>query len=505
MTAPEGPRHGGAPRRRTSGRGPLRWLVDPWTAPAQRPPANPAPTTRPVVFRSVFVAAACAVCVLFLSVDYLPGADLPQHAMQVSALRNGFPFLDVHWMTPYALAYACAYVLSFVVGAKLAVTIVALIAVLAVPLALLLLVEDPWWALAGFPAAIGYAFYRGLWPFTVAVPLVLILVWAMSRRRVGLAGLLALLLVAAHAQAAAFGIAIAAGMAFAQRQWRSALVLAPAAVLLAAWLLGGSVPAGSPVQGDDLARRFVQLPALIVGGEPPAAAFALGAAIVAVLLLTSRPAPLARWLPFAAALAVVLLAPRDFAGVGYTYPRFAVFVVPFLAFALRPRRRARALVAAIVGLWLGVTAAQWRTWDRETTALGAVMAGAEPGRRLLYLPFDQRSRAFMTAGHGHTGTWYAAERRGWAELSFAASPHVPVRYRDGDWSVPLDVIRRPRWETAWAASFDYVLARGRALDAPELRPLVQRGPWHLYAVASPRPSRAVTPPAAGRSGPAARE
>jgi hypothetical protein len=474
-----------------------------------------------------FMACTALLALPLWSVDYLPAVDLPQHAAQVAALRHyadpRYPFaanLVIDAWTPYLLGYLLALALSFVVPVHTAVTIVVTAAVLGVPLATRALLRatggHPWWVFAAFPAALAFSFYKGFFNYVVATPLVLVLLAtaaayarAPDRRRAARIALLALLLAAAHALAFGIGVAVA-GVVIAARapSLRAAALrltpFLPAAALMAAWLL--TVRAAEPTTAAAARwlpspERLLQLPILAAGGEPPALSLFAGALLAAALFLAgARPTrDRVRWLPFAAAALLVLLGPRDILGTNYVYPRFGVFLLPFLLFALdrgpigARQRVGLAALPVLAAAWLVSVEARWLAYGREVDGLHDVLEAAAPHGRLLYFPVDRHSAHFASPMFIHAGMWYQVERGGLADFSFAESYLTVAHYRPGaEPPLPRDFEFEParfRWDEHGGDLWDWFLVRSAAdpattllaEDAVRLRPVHGANGWWLYA------------------------
>ena len=474
-----------------------------------------------------FLACSALLALPLWSVDYLPSVDLPQHAAQVAALRHyrdpRFPYAEhlvIDWWTPYLLGYLLAYLVAFLLPVKTAVTVVITAAVLAVPLAVrgLLRVTNGhrWWVFVTFPAALAFSFYKGFFNYVIATPIVIALLAVSARyaaeptaRRAILVAALAVLLAGAHALAFAIGVALAGALVIARSPHLRAgivrcLPFLPAAGLTAAWLLtvrATESTTAAPAVWLPGAERVLQLPILAVGGEPPAISLVAGALLaIAAGLAGARPSrdPV-RWIPFAVTVLLVLLGPRNFLGTNYIYPRFGVFLLPFLLFAFEPgqigARQRAALIAlpVLAGVWLLLVEARWLRFDRETHGLQAALTAAAPHGRLLYLPLERHSAHFASPMFIHSGMWYQAERGGLADFSFAESYLTVAHYRPGsDPPLPRDVEFEPsrfEWEEHGGALFDWFLVRSTADparsplrdDFARLRPVYHSNGWWLYA------------------------
>lgn len=469
--------------------------------------------------------AAFAVLPLWAG-DFPPLTDLPQHAAQVSILRDwndpacGYPGLyEIRWLTPNGLAYALAWALSWLTGVTTALRIVLSLAVVALALATARVVSrlggDPAWALLVLPLAYGSPMSWGFLGFVVAAPLVVALLAPAFRYArtpaPGLGVALALACAAlffAHVLAFAFALLLVAGLAVAEAPAARDLPrrLAPLALALPLPLVwwwqtarSAGAPSGRMIYLGGLDRLW-ELPALLTG-IPSRGWAALAVALLVASLAVTRPRlsrVRSRWVPLAATLAIVLLAPNYAFGTAYLAPRFALFLLPALLCALErgsePRAGgARRTQLALVALLL-VAGVELRFLGmaREGEGLAQVLAAAPDGGRLLYLGYDRASRYSPDTPFLHSGMLYAVDRCGVAERSFARGFQQPVRYREGGASPLPGLVEympyRFRWSQHGGDGYDLFLVR--AASEPDvgriaggegrLAPLANEGRWWLY-------------------------
>ena len=211
-----------------------------------------------------------------------------------------------------------------------------------------------------------------------------------------------------------------------------------------------------------------------------------------------------RRLPLAATLVIVLLAPNLAFGTAYLAPRFALFLLPALLFALErgpvPARRGAypALLAAVAVLLVAGVASRFLGLAREGAGLAEVLAAAPGGGRLLYLGYDRGSRYSPDTPFLHSGMLHAVDRCGVAEPSFARGFQQPVRYRPGRVAPLPDLVQyapyRFRWDRHGGADYDLFLVR--SVGAPDLARIgggdgrlvlrAHEGRWWLYDKATRR-------------------
>jgi hypothetical protein len=168
-------------------------------------------------------------------------------------------------------------------------------------------------------------------------------------------------------------------------------------------------------------------------------AWAAGGLLFALPFLGGFRMARGRWeaMAIAGALAVVmLLAPFAVWATNYVYPRFALFVLPAYAWlfdggpsAPTERSRLATWLAGLVGvLALGLHLAEESAFAREARDFDSVLARAEPAGRALSLIVDRRSDASVNPlVYLNFPQWYAAEKGGFVDPSFALYPHMIVR------------------------------------------------------------------------------
>jgi hypothetical protein len=459
--------------------------------------------------------------------DFLPMVDLPQHAAQVAIWRHwhdpayGYPeMLTVNWWTPYLLAYFLAYLLSWLMPIKAAFTALVSVAILAVPLAVRLLLREtgghPWWVFLCFPIGFSYSFYWGFVNYMLAVPLALGFILLAARfagrpspgRALGLA-LFAHLLFVAHAVVFGF-CGLVAGLLVVLRapDWRAALLrlvpLASALPLAAFWLAhlrDTEAMTRGPAVWDLGFDRVPELASLTLGmpwGNEATIAFVLLA--VLPLLLEGRPARSAwRWAPLTVTLGLFFLAPMEFLGTSFLYPRLAVFLLPAWLFALDRSRAAaprgsQLLAPAIAAAWLISIPFRLHGFQQEIGPFREVIAQIPPHQRVLYMGFDHASAHVpYYPVYLHFGCWYQVERGGMVDFSFVDFFPARFHYRpesrarlpkNFSWRPSMFDARKHRGEL-----YDYFLARSMGPVAKPPGVLVaHRGDWWVYRRLSGRPA-----------------
>ncbi|HET8538438.1 MAG TPA: hypothetical protein VFL83_01070 [Anaeromyxobacter sp.] len=501
-------------------------------APADR---SPAPAAAPGAARWYWAAfGACALAALgaLWGVKYLPMADLPQHAAQVSIWMHlddpsyGYAReFEVNRFSPYLLGYALARLVATFTSVVVAVKIVVTLAILALPLSMQLLLDrvggDRYWALAGFPLAFGVAFYWGLLNYLVALPAGIAFVAlaasyaaAPTLRRGVVLGLAGCVLYLAHALVlATCGAAAVAVIALRARGLRRAFVralplAAPFAVAIAwaRWTHATETQVQRVPAWNLGLRRIWELPSVLLGRTFPDDG--IGVAETAVIVLVAATVPLAgrrlgrdvaRWLPAAVCTAAFLLSPSVVFGTALIHERFAVLAGAFLVVAAAPLaggpatvrlRVARGAVVAVAVGWLIVLGGRFRGFDAEAAGFDTVAAHMVPHRKALGLIFTPASAHVPGAPHLHAIAWYQAQKGGVVGFSFATFFPELIRYGpNASGPVARELLAWRPLGFAWQRDgwYDYFVVRApvdpRALfrqATVPIRLVVRDGEWWLF-------------------------
>jgi len=298
-------------------------------------------TTLVLTNRKLF---ACALLLMIAPLwfgQYLPMVDLPQHAAQITALKEmwrGNPLFtdvfEINWFTPYLLGYMVLYLLSLVVPIAVATQIVVSVALMAVPVLTGSLLRaaggDERWKWLAIPCAYGFAFYWGFLSFLVAVPVALLFLIRTIRyaeaptlRNALGVGCFAVFLFFCHVIALGFAGLVAASY-IACRNYRDLKILMLRLVpyvaplpLIASWMLFTHEREASvqtdPVVYGGIVERLIELFVQPGGSDFYSAPF-LNVLLIAAILIgpamfgsrfSRKPE---RWVPFVVGLVVWLAA-----------------------------------------------------------------------------------------------------------------------------------------------------------------------------------------------------
>lgn len=483
------------------------------------------------LFWCLFGGCCVAALLPLWLVEYLPMADLPQHAVQIAIWRHwndpgfgagGLAYHEIYrpsWFTPYLGGYSLAALFSLLVPVPEAIKVVLSLAAIGIPVATLRLLResggDRWWVFSCFPVLVGRSFYLGFFNYLVGLPLLLLWIGlglrysrAPTRRLWWSMLALSIAVFFAHVFLFAFGLVVlglfvwqrAPGLGETLQRLRPCYA---SIVLAGAWVLAvrrhPNMETTRPLWSWGW-YRLRELPTNVAGMGPGVASVLLFLALFALpFVVGARPsAKVHRWLPFALALALFFFLPFANWGIAYVYPRLGVLLVPTFLIGLDRRRATlrwwRFLPGALlVLLWsIGVTD-RFRTFNEDVGDFDALLETMPRERRVLGLIVDQSSSIGKEPLLGHFASWYQVVRGGIADYSFAEAYPEIFHYRPG-----LAPSLRPaletnplhfEWDLDGADLFDYFLVRtdgsdrSRALfkGARERVELVaQRGAWWLY-------------------------
>jgi hypothetical protein len=405
-------------------------------------------------------------------------SDLAQHAAQIAVWHDMLvgrskwqDLLYVNYFTPYLIGYLGALLLTFVVPVAAAFKIVLSLAYL-MTVALCVAFRKQlngderldWLFLPGF---FGFASIWGFYTFLVAVPIgVLFIYWAYlyAARPTVLMGLLICIfeIVLFFAHGFVFIFVSAVGGSFLLFRFSTVRRLIVSAVpYMAAVVICGlyvmiRLPSETVAHQDglglewnwDVSRlKFLIYPFGAFKADLIFAPISL-AMLAAPFVLGARlnlrtPAALAPLFFIALVWAIV---PSATFTTAHIYERFAVFLLPFYAFAFCAPSSAGGGAAVsgarrVVGrIWLpvlcwaflGVLIERQIAFAAESSGYESVMAEAQPGHRALGLILDPTSTATGNlVAYAHFPLWYQAEKGGFVDFNIAGYIPMVVRFRPG--------------------------------------------------------------------------
>jgi hypothetical protein len=444
----------------------------------------------------------------------LPASDLPEHMAQVAIWKHyGDPChrfaeaFELDLATPYLLGYVVMRTFAAIVTVSAAAKITVWLGIMLLPLSVRALLMrgggDPWLSLLGFPLAYGYSFYWGFLTFTLATPLAILYVALLFAARPRARTVVALLLMLSHALLFAFCAAVTMAAAIVRRSWRMLLPLVPGAILFAMFLLTRRTTDAGATWHLGL-KRLIDFPSLLFANAWEPAALVLVLAMIAAVAI-GRPRltrDRARWAVAGVAALAYLAAPFGITGTAYLYPRFAILLAVALLF-LFEGRASRAVVLAIVLIWMAVLTVRFRRFDGEARQIDGLLERIPAGRRVAQFNVHPFSEHVPGPVFWHYGALYQVRRGGvaaWSFSSLASWYPVIVRFRQGSEpairsrTTPVEGIDWPG-----VLQYDYLLVRGsdprRAAfrDAPvTLR--ARSGAWWLFETPRARGPQRDCPP-----------
>ena len=473
------------------------------------------------------LALVVAVVPLWIP-EFPPLVDIPQHAAQVSTLRellSGSLFhareLEINWFTPYLGGYLLLYLANIILPIVPATKLVLSLAIMALPMVSGLILRTmggderlKWLAI---PGGYGFAVYWGFFVYLVAVPIALFLVCLTVayernptlKRSLGIA-VFCVALFFCHVIALGFGALISLAYLLAKnfrdplRLIRCALPYTAPLPLIVIWMKGIMSTEASvrqaPFVWGTLHEKLVVLFTQFSGLDGKT--FGLSLALVGLIGLlpilagyriSARPE---RWLPMLVGSLVYLAFPSYVQNTAFLFHRLAVFLVPLWLIMWDPPQRVRPAfllaVPAVLMIWFSVNLNRFVSFSKESASFATVMHRAEPGKRMAGLMVCNSSSSFVNPVYLHFAAWYQAQSGGISDISFAITHPSLIRYRDmqapriGEYIAwrPLDF----SWDRDGGPSYDYFLvcAQGDATSVifkqhvNSVRLVARDHSWWLY-------------------------
>ena len=433
--------------------------------PAQQEPSS-VPPDRTILL--VLIASVLATIPIWLT-SFPPMVDLPQHASQITLLRNlsdpAFRFAGlfrVNWFTPSLLGYVAVYLLVPVCGIVAACKLVLAAALVGLPVTTALLIRetggDCYWALLTIPTMYGFSYTWGFFNFLVAIPIGLLFLLFLIRhvrnpswQNAIQVGVFAALLFFGHAVACVLFGAIACAYTLVETRSlrKTVFALLPTATLVPMmlfWYLRTKSDAGTqkPVVWDlgwfrspdphALGGRLTGFFPRMLGLRPSALCFIAGALLFVLPLLAGARfnKRLSVWVPLIVCVIALLLAPTTaFSGWAISH-KLTVFALPFFLLTVRPttheRQAWRAATIFLLIAWVAISSARVIRYEAETKGFAQILSKMEPNERVLSLMFVKDNEVSPAPVFLHFAAWYSAIKNGVVDMNFAVFPIEPVRY-----------------------------------------------------------------------------
>jgi hypothetical protein len=414
-------------------------------------------------FVLIFVSLL-AVIPIWLS-SYPPMCDLPQHAAQVALLRElqnpSFVYsrsFHVNWFTPYLLGYLLIYALTSVVGIVTACKIVVSILLMAMPLATGLLLRearvDVFWAVLSIPGLYGLAYQWGLLNFLIAAPLGLLFLslFMHHEAKPTLTGALGIalgtcLLFFSHALVCAFFmmIAICYVIARARTIRVGCSCVAPLFFVVPMAVLWISLTKSQPVAREPMIIeggliRILGLFPRILGLRSILIATVVGVAVFALPFWAGASPKKSRamWVPCCVCLATLLFVPEKVFGTNLVYERFTFFALPLFLVVLQEKKSInlkalifRSVAILVVVGWIADVSYRAIVFDSRVKGFPDILAQMQPGQSALSMEFDRTDGVSLAPVFLHFPSWYAAQKNGIVDPSFAGFHPELVTYSIG--------------------------------------------------------------------------
>ena len=472
-----------------------------------------------------FAVCAAAATLPLLVTGILPAADLPEHMAQIALWKHLddscqpiAATFELNLATPYLLGYMLMRALAAVMTVSAAAKLTVWLTIVLLPLALRELLKrtsaDPWLSLIGFLLAYGYAFYWGFLNFALAIPIGIYFIALLYDREapVWKPSIVALLLLSAHALMFVFCALVAVLVAIVRRAPKLVIPIIAPAALLTLFIVGlrsaDTAAHGGITMLNGPHKRLLDLPSLLFANawEPFGLLLLFGLLVAIVAQRPSITREPARWIPFVAAILVYSFGPFGAYGSAYFYPRFACAAFAGALFILEQPKRgvtvSRAIVIAIVLLWMGVLTSRFHRFGLEVRDYETLLEQLPANRRVAQFTVEPFSDHVPGPVYWHFGALYQVRRGGLAAWSFAGYYPQVVRYRPG--KEPLVTSKSsPVRGIDWPGilQYDYLLVRGpdprRWLfrEAPVEIPLDRRvGEWWVFATPRARGPQRDCPP-----------
>lgn len=456
------------------------------------------------------ILALIALGTLWL-LRYPAGVDLPQHANILRILADysdpatGYAaFYERQFATPYFVTYLVALPFAKVFSPLVAVKVILSIAAVATPWTMIRWLRsqggEPWWGLFGFPITFGFGYHWGLLSWVFVIPMVLAYLASFDRlaqaptwRGAGKAALWAMLLYLTHGIAFALAMLSAAGQTvwrFVQRPALRPLLIigahvVPAVVASLAWQSKSNVPRLTEItEWPPSNDRFAALLSSEFSTWPSFATIAVGAGILLVMLIASRPALAAgpaRLVPLIVSAIGFVTLPEMIATTWLVGMRLSMFVHVFAAGAFNPgvtgrRRTGMHVVTTLVvlGCLVGHAVRMW-IFNGEMAGLTTIIATIPPhvDVRGLLTDTDNRSRVFG-AVMGQTPAWVTASNRGFLENDSGGYYQIPIQRPHNKPWIPQSAYR---WFVARGSSG--IERRVKSLVGP-VRVVERADNWWLF-------------------------
>ncbi len=419
------------------------------------------------LFWYAFISFTIWSGIIFFSNHYLPMVDLPQHASQISIWMNmnnsDYPFsnlFEYNWFTPYLVGYSIIRVLTFLMPVHMAIKIVIFIASIAFVYACCLLLDIhskiQWAALLAFPLIFNFNFYWGFVNYIVAIPIGLFFIVIaknfirdLTPRKGFILFLLSILLFFAHVLIYLYCMFLIFLMHLIYfRGWKQTgrliLTFLPSFIITILWYLYQIKYTPQVTLHPQFLYglfRLIKYPSILLGSMHKQ----LIQQIVITILLFITPLIAFKKIQgrlsalFIATLFFYFFLPHQAFGTYFLYQRFAIFIFPFYLLSIQSEyKNSRHKLLQIICIllinvyWLHQTDKQFTLFNYEAGYYTQIEKEIPSHKRVLSMIYLSDS---IFLDHGpyflHFPTWYASNRSGVVDFSFAYFFPELIHYKKG--------------------------------------------------------------------------
>ena len=428
----------------------------------------------PDIERFGFYLTLCSAGLLFQITPHLPMVDIPQHAAQISLLKDilngGSPWAkisQVNYLTPYIFPMMTGLGLSYIMPVASAVNLLLSISFYFFVLTFVSLRKElgadkhlDWLFI---PSFFGFSFKWGLFSFLVTSPIgvaFILLAYKNAkrpdRRKSIYLTILNFVLLASHALIYAFANLLAGLISLTERKWKiiRPMTLTPflapiPAVVSYFFYINSFETSFQQYQNTGVIWRLglerIGYPLYALSMSPEDLQTSIFSVFfIAIPLLsgfTLHNVSLQARIPILTTLAVGLFAPFFALKTSLLYPRFALFLLPSYAICLNRREGASRntptlrcklkdfMLPLTCCLFISTQTIRLLNFKTETKDIDEIIRSLHPGERALSLIFNIDSEAsHNNEAYLHYPLWYQAEKQGFVDFNFAQVLPSIVRF-----------------------------------------------------------------------------
>ena len=428
----------------------------------------------PDIERLGFYLTLCSAGLLFQITPHLPMVDIPQHAAQISLLKDilsgSSPWANitqVNYLTPYILPMIATLGLSYIMPVASAINTLLSLSFYLFVLNFISLRNElgadkrlDWLFIPGF---FGFSYKWGLFSFLVTSPLgvAFILLAYKNAKRPDLrkscyVTILNFVLLASHALIYAYANMVAGLMTLTEHKWKtirpltSVPFLAPIPFVIFYFSYISSFENSFEQYQNTgiiwrlgIERIIYPFYALDMSpNDPQTSIFSIFFIAMPLLIgFTLHKTSLQARIPILTTLSVGLFAPFFALKTSLLYPRSALFLLPSYAICLHRREGASLnmpkvrcklkyfMLPLTCCLFISIQTIRLLNFKGETKDIDEIIRSLHPGERALSLIFNIESKASKNReAYLHYPLWYQAEKQGFVDFNFAQVLPSIVRF-----------------------------------------------------------------------------